>query len=90
MLTLAKIETYRAFDGNIDGYVRSDRKGDSSDITEADWALIDRLLTAIHIIETGKATEQFVAKTEQELQSHTSGPAERSALRRLAQGKHFS
>lgn len=89
MLTLAKIETYRAFNGDIDGYVRSNGRGDSSGITEGDWALIDRLVMAIQTMACGQAGESFAARVKKELAVYAPLPEQRAALTQLAHGKHF-
>jgi hypothetical protein len=84
MLTLAKIQTYERFRGDIDGYSRARGQGDSSAITDDDWSLIDRLRQAIYLVASRQAADSFRVQTEQELQSVTEDEPTREALRRLA------
>jgi hypothetical protein len=84
MLTLAKIQTYARFRGDIDGYARARGGGDTSGITDDDWWLIDRLRQAIYLVASRQATDSFRVQTEQELQAVTADEQAREALRRLA------
>lgn len=84
MLTSAKIQTYERFCGDIDGYARARRGGDTSGITDDDWWLIDRLRQALYLIASGQAADSFRVQTEQELHIVTADDQTREALRRLA------
>ncbi len=84
MLTLAKIQTYERFSGDIDGFSRTRGRGDTSGITGEEWSLIDRLRQAIYLAASGKATDCFRVQTEQEVQACTADDPTREALRRLA------
>ena len=84
MLTLAKIQTYERFRGDIDGYSRAHGRGDTSGITDDDWSLIDRLRQAIYLVASRQAADSFRVQTEQELQAVTADEQAREALRRLA------
>jgi hypothetical protein len=87
MLTLAKIQAYERFDGDIDGYARARGAGDTSGITDDDWWLIDRLCQAIYLVVTQQAAESFREQTEQELQTVTTDELTREALWRLAKSQ---
>jgi hypothetical protein len=56
MITQGKLREYIWANGDIDGYARSGRV---SDITDGDWLLIDRMLSAISIIRRGLAADTF-------------------------------
>lgn len=84
MLTLAKIQTYERFRGDIDGYARARGGGDRSGITDDDWSLIDRLRQALFLVASRKAADSFRVQTERELQTVTADEPTREALRRLA------
>jgi len=56
MITQDKLREYIWAGGDIDGYARS---GHRSDITDGDWFLIDRMLSAISIIRRGLAADTF-------------------------------
>jgi hypothetical protein len=83
MLTLAKIQTYERFRGDIDGFSRAGG-GDSSGITDDDWSLIGRLSQAIYLVASRQAADSFCVQTEQEFQAVTADEPTREALRRLA------
>ena len=84
MITLAKIETFGKFNGDIDGYSRSRGLGDTSGITDKDWWDIDRLCQAIFLIESGKAAKDFCDKIQQELLAITENEQTSVALKKLA------
>ena len=84
MLTLSKVRTYEKFRGDIDGFARTRGSGDSSGITDSEWAQIDRLCQALYLIASQKAADSFRAQTEQELQEVTDDETTREALRKLA------
>ena len=84
MLTLAKIQTYERFRGDIDGYSRARGGGDTSGITDDDWSLIGRLRQAIYLVASRQAAESFRVQTEQELHAVTADEPTREALRRLS------
>ena len=82
MLTIDKLQMYRRFDGDIDGYSRS-RVDDRSGITDEDWRLIDELRQALSIISSGRAAPEFAASVEQRLSSVAVDDQTRQALRAL-------
>jgi hypothetical protein len=87
MLTLAKIQTYERFRGDMDGYGRAQGGGDTPGITYDDWWLIDRLRQALYLIASGQAADNFRVQTEQELQAVTADEQTREALWRLARSQ---
>jgi len=84
MLTQEKLETYRRFGGDIDGYARSRGRGDTSGITDEDWALIDDLRGALFIVAAGKASPEFAAVVERRLQETAADPETCELIRLLA------
>lgn len=83
MLTLAKIQTYKRFRGDMDGFARAGGR-DGSGITDDDWQLIERLAQAIYLVASRQAADGFRVRTEQELQAVTADESAREALRGLA------
>ena len=83
MLTIAKIQIYERFRGDIDGFSRAGGT-DSSGITDDEWFQIDRLRQALYLIESQKAADTFRVQTEQELLAVTATEEARHAIRRLA------
>ena len=84
MLTLAKIQTYERFRGDIDGFARAQGSGDTSGITEDDWSLIARLRQSLYLVASRQTADSFRVQTEHELQTGTADEPTREALRRLA------
>jgi hypothetical protein len=65
-LTLDKVETYRRFGGDIDGFARS-RIDDASGITDEDWHVIDELLQALFLVQSGQAAPELAASVVRQL-----------------------
>lgn len=64
MITQDKLREFIWAGGDIDGYARSGRR---SDITDVDWFLIDRMLSAITIIRRGLAADTFRKQHEDQV-----------------------
>lgn len=83
MLTLDKLNIYRRFDGDLDGWVRTANGHDASGITDDDWHLIEALRQALGLIAAGQASQVFTASFESRLRDTTADEATRQALRAL-------
>ncbi len=83
MLTFEKLKVYRSFGGDIDGWARSSRAGDTSGITDDDWFLIDELRQGLSLVSLGRASPEFGASVEQRLVASTADEQTREALREL-------
>jgi hypothetical protein len=64
MITLEKLRVYQEFDGDIDGWARASKGRAAPCMSDADWYLINELLTGLTIIETGLASSSFVREVE--------------------------
>ena len=84
MLTQEKLNTYRRFGGDIDAHARAHGRGDTSGITDEDWALIDELRGALFIVAAGKASSEFAAVVERRLQKAVADPETCEQMRQLA------
>lgn len=62
MITQDKLNEYIWAGGDIDGYARSGR---SSDITDADWLFLDKMVSAITMIRQGLVSDSFEREHEQ-------------------------
>jgi hypothetical protein len=85
MITLEKLRIYEAFNGDLDGWVRSSTGDEKSFIGDADWYLIDALLTDIAAADSGRASPAFAHEVETRLATSTADDATRDALRALPQ-----
>jgi len=83
MITLEKLRTYEAFNGDLDGWVRASTGGEKSFMSDADWYLIDALLTDIATADSGLASPAFMHEVETRLGTSTADDATRDALRAL-------
>lgn len=84
MITLAKIQTYQRFSGDLDGWARTTGGRDASAISEADWREIDDLRQALALVVSGRTSPEFRRNTERRLAENTDGEATREMLRGLA------
>lgn len=81
MLTHAHLDLWQAYGGDIDGWVRQGRRGNMS---ADDWALIDSLCQALHLVEHGLAAPALAADTERRLLAASADPTVHQRLRGLA------
>jgi hypothetical protein len=84
VLTADKIEVYRRFNGDGDGFSRAEFSQRTSDITDADWSAIDELRQALFIIANGMASPEFAVSVEKRMANITADDRARQALRELA------
>jgi len=59
MITKQKIEIYRKFQGDIDGFSRGGRKKDKDLIQDNDWSLIDNALQDLELVQNGLCSEDY-------------------------------
>jgi hypothetical protein len=81
LLTLAKLRTYRAYGGDVDGWAR---RGGGAGMTDEDWQLIERLRQDLFLVASGGASRQFADATDRLLLDITDSEETRNALRELA------
>jgi len=81
LLTLAKLRTYVAYGGDVDGWAR---RGGGAGMTGDDWQLIECLRQDLFLVAVGRASRQFAAAAERRLLEATDGEETRNALRELA------
>lgn len=81
VISAAKLETYRRFQGDLDGWVRSGRTG--GDMRDEDWHLINELRQRLFAVGAGKASQSFAAQTEADLVAHLPDEQARAQLREI-------
>ena len=81
MLTLSKIELYGRFKGDSDGFSRSGVDPRAANMTHDDWRQIAELKQALSVIESGLASQAFIAATEAKLLVAVPDEVARIALR---------
>jgi hypothetical protein len=82
MLTKSKVQTYKRFNGNIDGWVRVSRKS-KDDITETEWTQIDQLIQKLTICKRGLGSKEFCGQANAELNQLAPEEAVRIAIMEL-------
>ncbi len=84
MLTLEKLRIYERFNGDIDGWVRMKSSMPSSEMTDADWHLLDALITDLRIAASGQASQSFRRELNERLQTEIADDEVRTELHALA------
>lgn len=82
MITIEKIETYKRFHGDIDGFSRAVA---GSAFSDEEWLLIGELLSGLHIVRIGMGSPTFVHSIEQKLLMHVADEHSREELRKLSE-----
>jgi hypothetical protein len=83
MLTRDKLDVYRRFQGDIDGWARSSHGSHDAGMTDSDWFVIEELRQGLALIASGQASTAFMAQFEQRLHAVTADEATRERLRAL-------
>jgi len=88
MLTVAKIEIYMRFDGDIDSWTLAGADASDSGVTEADWYLIDELRQQLTAAATGRASRRFLDALEERLADSAADPSALALLHQLVAKKN--
>ena len=67
MITIEKIEIYKRFSGDIDGFSRIGSQKDKEKINENDWSILDEFIQDLELIKKGLASEEFKEKTNEKI-----------------------
>lgn len=81
MITSEKLDIYKRFDGDIDGFARGGSKKDCAKISDQEWTQIDRMVSALKIINEGLASESFKEEKNKELEALAPDPEVQNRLR---------
>jgi hypothetical protein len=66
MLTKSKVQTYKRFNGDIDGWTRVSRKS-QDEISDTEWTQIDQLIQKLTICKRGLGSKVFCDQAKEEL-----------------------
>jgi hypothetical protein len=80
-ITVEAIKLYVAFDGDVDAYQR--RGSPQPSMMRDAWRIIPILRTNLFIIANGRASANFAAQTERDLQAWTADEKARGLIRDL-------
>lgn len=59
MITEQKIEIYKKYQGDIDGFSRGGKKREKNLFDEKDWSLIDSVLQDLEIVNAGLCASDY-------------------------------
>ena len=82
MLTMTKVETYRTYRGDIDGWSRRP-KHTPDDITDEEWMSLMQLIQRLAICRDGLAAAEYAIETERLLKEIAPDPQVQSAIRAI-------
>ena len=68
-ITIEKLEVYKLFKGDNDGFARGANKEQKKEISSDEWDLLDELYSDCHIIKRDLATVQFEVDFNKKLNS---------------------
>lgn len=84
MLTLAKVQVYKKYGGDIDGLARARNPDDCALITDEEWFLIESLVHKLYLVKHGKASPDYSARIADELKQNVEGEEAIRALTEIA------
>ncbi len=84
MLTVAKLDIYRQYCGDIDGWARHARDALRAGIDDTDWALIDELLLGLALVARAEASATYAQALERRIMEVCADADTRAMLRALA------
>lgn len=74
MISKAKMERYKEFNGDLDNWVRSQKDGLDSTLTGDEWLQIDRVVQRLKIQRNGNASLDYRTETERLLKKLFENP----------------
>jgi hypothetical protein len=90
MLTTDKIRTYKRFDGDVNRWMAEKSGADPTDLSKADWDLIDDLRKGLNAVFTGRITPEYRQLVETRFLRAAADEQTREALQELASEGSFS
>jgi hypothetical protein len=70
MITKEKLDIYKRYQGDLDGWVRTSNPNERT-ITEADWSEIDLLIHQLTVLKNGLVSDEYAARIKEALKSKT-------------------
>ncbi len=68
MLTKDKVNIYKSFKGDIDGWARAGTAEQKAEMKDKDWSLIEGFLQDIRLVKNGLASEVYMKSIDERLQ----------------------
>jgi hypothetical protein len=70
MITKAKLDIYKRYQGDIDGWARTNSQNEMI-IAEEDWSEIDLLIHQLTVLKNGLVSDDYAARIKDALKSKT-------------------
>ena len=84
MITSDKIKVYSKYNGDPDGFARTNRKKDIGVIEEGDWKVIDSFIQDLGLIQRDLVSDEYKRNFEERFQRLTDQEKTRIKLRELS------
>jgi hypothetical protein len=84
MITTAKLEIYKRYDGDVDGWGRRAKKKEKEIMTDADFYEIQVLIQKVTILKRGFASEEFAQRINDAIQMQTDNQETADMLMKIA------
>ncbi len=84
MITKTKLEIYKSFDGDIDGWARIGNKKQKENIDDKDWFIVDELIQSINQINKSTASESFKSDLKTKLKKYCADEETIIEIKKLA------
>jgi hypothetical protein len=85
MLTEEKLKIYKRYQGDIDGWARSNSKKEKLVMNDNDWYIIDGLVQDISLIAKGLASKDFEDSVKERLKESCIDHVTIEEVRKLAE-----
>ena len=87
MITVNKLQIYRQYDGDIDGWVRCTHGNPSPKMTDDDWYVIEKLRLGLFSIHTLSCAESYKEQVLKDLRDLTDSEDARNLLIEISKTK---
>ena len=84
MITVEKVKIYYKYRGDIDAYARLAKNEEAQFMTDSDWGLIDEIIQAIQLVNSGRSSNNFEEKLKRKLQTNVSDDETLKMIKKLA------
>lgn len=84
MITINKIEIYKRFNGDVDGWARIGSSEEKSMMNDDDWFLIEGFIQDISLVKKCIASDTFMKSVNERLKKNCDNDATIQAITELA------
>ena len=84
MITKDKIQIYKNYGGDVDGWARVGSKKEKELMNDEDWFLIEDLLQDLSLLKSGNSSKEYNAKISEKLKEKCSDEETIKRLKELS------